>query len=163
MARIRKQVYNLTLEDLERFPVWVFALDEEGMPGQDEATVRPWEEALPFDPGEGGNIVRAHFWLADGTHAVGYLTAPVPGFSAIGDIQPAIITPRSQVSFWFGVLRPGPADVRDAYALLEKDRSQVFPVRYESAVEITTGPVAGVIEGFLHFRSLRDRTVEAVT
>jgi hypothetical protein len=35
--------------------VRLFALDEEFRPGQDEATVRPWEGALPFDPGEGLN------------------------------------------------------------------------------------------------------------
>jgi hypothetical protein len=163
VARIRKQVYNLTLKDLERFPVWVFALDEECRPGQDEATVRPWEGALPFDPGEGLNIVRSNFSLADGTHAIGYLTGQVPIFSEIGYINPTIVTPRSQVSFWFGVQRPDSEQVRDAYRLLEKDRSQVFPVRYESAIEITTGPVSGVIEGFRHFRSIRDHTVEAVT
>ena len=127
MARIRKQVYNLTLKDLERFPVWVFALDEDCRPGQDEATVRPWERVLPFDPGEGLNIVRSNFWLADGTHAIGYLTAQVPIFSEIGDIRPTIVTSRSQVWFWFGVQRPDPEQVREAYELLGKDRSQVFP------------------------------------
>ena len=37
MARIRKQVYNLTLRDLKSFPIWQFALHEECEPGQDEA------------------------------------------------------------------------------------------------------------------------------
>ena len=41
--KIRKQVYQLTLDDLERTPVWEFALDEEVEEGQDEATVRPVE------------------------------------------------------------------------------------------------------------------------
>src|SRR5882724_9722481 len=40
--QIRKQVYELTLEDLVAFPAWEFALDEEGEPDQDEATVRPF-------------------------------------------------------------------------------------------------------------------------
>jgi hypothetical protein len=163
MKRIRKQVYNLTLKDLERFPVWVFALDEECTPGQDEATVRPWEGTLPFDPREGLNIVRSNFWLADGTHAIGYLGAQVPIFSEIGHINPTMVTPRSQVWFWFGVQRPESEQIREAYELLGKDRSQVFPLRYESAIEITTGPVSGVINGFLHFRSINHNTIESVT
>jgi len=39
--RIRKQVHELTIEDLEAHPAWQFALDEEAEEGQDEATVRP--------------------------------------------------------------------------------------------------------------------------
>ena len=55
---VRKQVYELTMQDLERFAVWEFALDEEGNEGQDEATVRPWELAAPLDPAQGMFVVR---------------------------------------------------------------------------------------------------------
>lgn len=41
--RIRKQIYEITLEDLLQFPVWEFALDEEADEGQDESTVRPYK------------------------------------------------------------------------------------------------------------------------
>ena len=34
--KIRKQVYELTISDIEEFPVWEFASDEEGDDGQDE-------------------------------------------------------------------------------------------------------------------------------
>jgi hypothetical protein len=164
MKRIRKRVYDLTINDLLEFPVWIFALDEEGEPGRDEATVRPWQEPPPFDPGEGLNVLRTDFWLADGTQAVGYLSAQVPGdLSEIGYIQPTIVTPRGQVWFWFGAAKPGPDKTRNAYETLGKSRSQVFPVRYESAVEITTGRVTGVIKGFLYYSSIRDRTVEMMT
>jgi hypothetical protein len=40
-APVRKPVYDLTLADFDAAPVWEFALDEEGVAGQDEATVRP--------------------------------------------------------------------------------------------------------------------------
>jgi hypothetical protein len=36
--KIRKQVYELTTDDLELSPIWEFAADEEGEEGQDEAT-----------------------------------------------------------------------------------------------------------------------------
>jgi hypothetical protein len=51
--KIRKQVYELTTDDLEHFPVWEFALDEEGDEVQDEATVRPRESSAPLNPEEG--------------------------------------------------------------------------------------------------------------
>jgi hypothetical protein len=46
-SRVRKQVYDLTVADLEQHAVWEFALDEEGEEGQDEATIRPYESRGP--------------------------------------------------------------------------------------------------------------------
>jgi hypothetical protein len=46
-APVRKPVYDLTLADFDAARVWEFALDEEGVAGQDEATVRPYEVAFP--------------------------------------------------------------------------------------------------------------------
>ena len=40
----RKQVYLLSAEDFKSYPIWEFCLDEEGMEGQDEATVKPSED-----------------------------------------------------------------------------------------------------------------------
>src|SRR5438445_9260527 len=40
-VRIRKQEYDIRPEDLRRFPIWEYALDEETTPGQDELTLRP--------------------------------------------------------------------------------------------------------------------------
>jgi hypothetical protein len=54
---VRKQVYDLTLADFDVAPVWEFASDEEGVAGQDEATVRPYEVSFPIDAaGHGGRI-----------------------------------------------------------------------------------------------------------
>jgi hypothetical protein len=39
--RTRKPVVALTAADLDAFPVWEFALDEESLPGRDETWVRP--------------------------------------------------------------------------------------------------------------------------
>jgi len=71
LMKIRKQVYQLTLDDLERTPVWEFALDEEVEEGQDEATVRPVEGPFPLDPAGGMFVVRARFRLGDGTRLTG--------------------------------------------------------------------------------------------
>jgi hypothetical protein len=47
--KLRKQVYDLTTEDLDFAPIWEYAHDEEGEEGQDEATVRPVEPARSLD------------------------------------------------------------------------------------------------------------------
>jgi len=84
--RIRKQVYELTVQDFDQHPVWIFALDEEGEEGQDEATVRPRPATRPVDPTEGMMVVKARFTLADGTSMTGYITPPTPGLTGLGTI-----------------------------------------------------------------------------
>src|SRR5688572_554989 len=136
-SRIRKQVYDLTVADLERHAVWEFALDEEGEEGQDEATVRPYESPGPLDPSEGMFIVRARLKLADGTQFVGYLTPPVQGDSSLGTLQPAAVMREGQVSFWCGTLEPDSRELASSYARLGKTSgSEVFPLRFRSDVAL---------------------------
>jgi hypothetical protein len=160
--RVRRQVYELTTADLDEFPVWEFALDEEGEPDQDEATVRPWQDALPLDPNEGMFVVRAGFLLADGTRLVGYLTPPVQGDDSIGTVQPIVVTPDGQVGFWCGLMAQSGETLAANYAKLGRAASAVFPLRYASEVEIESGPITGTVDGFMHYRSLDDRTVVEV-
>lgn len=161
--RIRKQVYELTPEDLDRHAVWEFAMDEEGDEEQDEATVRPVQPKGPLDPADGMFVVRARLELADGTQMRGYLTPPGQGDWGLGTLQPAVAVDEGQVSFWCGMLAPEPAQVMACYALLGKSlASEVFPVRFESDVELVGGPVAGKLPGFLvleDFKSMRTRVV----
>jgi hypothetical protein len=163
-ARIRKQVYDLTPEDLDRHAVWEFALDEEGEEGQDEATVRPYEAHGPLDPGAGMFIVRARLVLADGTQVGGYLTPPVQGDSALGTLQPAAVIDEGQVSFWCGMFAPEPARVAASYARLGKSSaSEVFPLKFASDVDLVGGPVTGELPGFLvleDFKTMKTRVVK---
>ena len=159
--RIRKQVYDLTLADLRRFPVWEFALDEEGEEGQDEGTVRPW----PFrytgvlDPSWSMFVVYASFVLADGTPMSGYLT-PSPNATDLGIIQPIIVTPQGQVAFWCGILEPTSEAISASYGRLNKSSStQVFPIQFASEVELAAGPLKGSIPGFLMLKKIGARDV----
>ncbi len=157
--RIRKQAYELASTDFEEYPIWEFALDEEGEEGQDEATVRPWEGHEPLDPAEGMFVVRATFLLADGATCVGYLTPPVQGDTSIGTIQPILLTEQGQVAFWCGATAPSAETIRSAYAKLGREATGVFPCRYSSAVTLIGGPITGAVSGFMHYRSFSDRTV----
>jgi hypothetical protein len=113
-VKIRKQIYQLTLDDIQRFPVWAYALDEEGEPGQDEATVRPVKNHGGLDLRSSSYQVRARFKLADGTELLGFVTVseiPDDGIITIeGDTyrnskhQPVILTSHGQVGFYFGLL-----------------------------------------------------------
>ena len=156
---IRKQVYELSEDDLMEFPVWEFALDEEDEEGQDEATVRPSSAPLPLNTSEARFIVRAKFALADGTQHMGYLT---PGHAAddLGSVQPLIITPKGHVIFWMGAIR---GDTAPLYQKLGKTSAQTFPVLFKSDVPLVGGVVFGSIPGFLHLADWKSGRVEIVS
>ena len=156
MMHIRRQVYDLTPADLERCAVWEFAIDEEGVEGQDEATVRPYETNDPVNATEGMFIVRASMTLADGTRFMGYLTPSAKGGSDLSSCQPAGVGSDGQVSFWRGMLALRPEDLSDGYALLGKaSPAQVFPIKFESDVPVAGGPIVGEIPGFVILEDLK--------
>jgi hypothetical protein len=124
----RKQVYDLTLADFNAVPVWEFASDEEDVPGQDEATVRPYI-VTPIDPGHGGLIVHAIFTLADGTHLRVYLSPQPTSLRKPVYIQPVIISEAGQINFWSGIRRPTPSKMMEALEKLDKHTAQVFPLK----------------------------------
>jgi hypothetical protein len=161
-ARIGKQIYELTLDDLSQFPVWEFRLDVDGESGQDESSVQPHTGAGPLDPAERMFVVRAAFTLADGTKRTGYLTPPVRGREGLCTLQPIIVTERGQVRLWCGTAVPDAERLAQNYEFLGKDARCVFPVRFESEVDLVGGPARGSVPGFLvleDFQTRRTRTV----
>jgi hypothetical protein len=156
--KVRKQVYELTLDDFQHAQAWEFALDEEGEEGQDEATVRPLEER-PVDATGPMSVVRARFRLADGTNLLGYFYPSPEPDAGLPALQPVIVTPRGQVMFWFGILAPRAEVLADAYANLNKKSDEVFPLTFETDVPLANSVVGGTLNGFAHFRSLSDKTI----
>ena len=148
MKKIRKQVYDLTPADLQAHPMWEFALDEEGVHGQDEATVRPLERNA-YGPEDLG-IVRTKFTLADGTVLTGFITPPDED-DPDGIVHPSMVTERGHVGLWFGLLKPSPLELKDLYKLLVRNAKQVFPIEYVTDCPLTGGPVSGRLEGFQRF------------
>jgi hypothetical protein len=146
-------------EDIACFPVWEYALDEEGLEGQDEATVRPVDHRIPLDLAPSSYFVRARFTLADETTHVGLVELhQIPGDPIIiveGDVwsaskrRPVIVTAEGPIGFYFGALGPRPDDIARAYRLLGgRHPKAVFPIKYISDVSLPTGPVQGRIDGF---------------
>jgi hypothetical protein len=141
--KARKQVYELTLADLRKFPVWEFALDEEGEAGQDEATVRP---AASAPDGSGAFVVRTRFVATDGSEFQGFCT-PRPR-ADLRHSQPSIVTARGHVGFWYGMFKPEPAEISKAYGILDKPSGSLFPMRFSPAVAAPNCFTEGAIPGF---------------
>ena len=162
MMKVRKQVYLLTEDDLRDHEVWEFALDEEGVEGQDEATVRPFSPQGELDASSGMFVLRASFRLADGSRMSGYLTPPAGSDSGLGTIQPVIVSASGQVTFWQGIRRPQRTELDDWYRRLGRTASQLFPLEFNSEVPLVRGPVRGTIPGFLVVQSLGNGKVEVI-
>jgi hypothetical protein len=158
---IRKQVTDLRPDDLERFSIWEFALDEEGEQSQDEATVRPRPDLQRADPGEGMFVIRAEFVAADGTRFDGFVSPHEE--ASVTHTQPTIVTNAGQVNFWFGLFPPGPGAVEGAYRTLGKSAAELFPVRYRALVEHGGAVLDGEVQAFLHHKSGDDTTVIEIT
>jgi hypothetical protein len=144
---IRKQVSDLVPSDLEEFPIWEFALDEEGEAGQDEETVRPRPDLADADPGDGLFVVRAEFVACDGAQFTGYVTASED--DALGALQPTIVTAHGQVQFWLGLFGPRPGQIEQAYELLATTSERLFPLRFRALVPTAGRTREGTIDGFL--------------
>lgn len=166
MARImkmRKSVCELTLEDLIRFRVWECALDEEDVPGQDETTVRPYEHTGELNPSDGMFVVLASFTFADGSIWQGYLTPSLHDRNNLGTVQPIIVTSEGQVGFWCGGIAPSADELAKRYGFLGRTASRVFPIRFESQVELVGGAIGGTIPGFVVLEDWKTRKVRTVT
>jgi zinc-ribbon domain len=156
-STIRKQVTELVPADLDRFPIWEFALDEEGEAGQDEETVRPRPDLDRADPTHAILIVRAEFVAADGTRFDGFVSPHDE--PRVDYTQPTVVTDAGQVRFWFGLIPPRPDVLEVAYRTLGKSASELFPLRYRALVEHRGAQLAGELSGFLHYKSGQDHTV----
>lgn len=71
--KTRKPVDKLVAADLEAFPIWEFATDEEGAPEQDETWVRP-VDARTIRKGMYSLSVAADFRTASGREVPGFVT-----------------------------------------------------------------------------------------
>ncbi len=153
--RIRKQVYDLKISDIEQCPVWEFALDEEGIEGQDEATVRPRPDLKEITEFTGQLVVRAEFISADGTAFIGYIT---PSDTVdLGYVHPIIIARTKQIAFWNGIIKPEAAELKENYKALKKNAKQMFPLKFRATVPFKGGTNSGTVPGFLYLSDVDKR------
>jgi len=145
--------------DLERFPIWEQALDEEGLPGQDEETVKPRPDLDEADPSEGMFIVRAEFIARDGSRFDGYIS---PQLDSTFSVQPTLVTEGGQVNLWCGSVVPEPEQLDKDYALLGKTSSELFPIRFRTIVATRGVRLEGEVPGFLYLADWQSGNFDAV-
>lgn len=154
--KTRKQLFDLTLQDIMQYPSWEFALNEEDIEGQDEQTVRPHSSSPPLDPNDAYLVVRTSFRLSDGTVFKGIIK-PVQLKGSIMkpllpiDLFPVILTDRGRVDFWYGMTKPPINEISTNYTILGKENPvDVFPIQFSSDVDIVNGISEGTLEGFMY-------------
>ncbi len=160
--RIRKQCFELQLSDLERFPSWEFALDEEGRDGQDEATVRPVELRRGRETEAGPCIVLAVFEFPNGRVRLGQLT--IGAGDDVGGAQPSLFTDRGQLSFYDGAGPIPKRELRRRLRVLRTIAKNPFPIHVHSSLRDKRGSplFSGVLKGFYRWGGF-DRPPKRVT
>ena len=156
-GRIRRQIENLSLTDLLFCPIWQFALDEEGVDGQNEHTLRPRLDLNVVNPGKMYTVVRATFEAYGGSRFRGMVKPqpmdPGPTVTPIVpyDLWPVVMVNESEsVVFGFGTTAPSVAELDDVYQKLGLRRGQLFPLSFSSDVPIENGIGNGVLRGFMY-------------
>ena len=83
------------------------------------------------------------------TPMTGYIYPPPTNHAwDLGLIQPVIVLDQGQIPFWFGMFPPSTETFHGLLNMLGKTQEQVFPLVYESDVDLISGPIAGVLKGF---------------
>lgn len=132
----RKPIEKLDAADLRAFPVWEYAIDEEGNGEQDETLVRP-VDSVHIPKGQYSQIVAADFLTASGRKLNGFMI--VTAAKRAIEIGPGAIIGRAGYLPLPALSRSDAArdavnwdlELRDGLLIaLGEPESDVFPLRY---------------------------------
>jgi hypothetical protein len=140
--------YDLSWDDLERFPIWVDCLEKEGEVGEDFLAPIVLPVAIPYPPDFGMAVVRAELTLADGTILNGTIDIEALTKTLVG--VDLIIEGKWE---YFSV--PSHLCKR-----LNKRPEEVFPIRFRCPVGFEGEE--GVIEGECPIDFRADRGIKLV-
>jgi hypothetical protein len=119
---IEKEIYELTREDLEQYPVWYFPMDDTV---DDELTIRPFEGDCQTNDYQ--VIVRTTFISSDGTKYLGYIYWSSP--NEVADVKPVLFVNNEDcLTFWNGMIEAN----WDDYGEEQKELRKLFPISYSS-------------------------------
>jgi len=117
--------------------------------------MKPLRQKPPYDPHKARILVRASFKLRDGTIFKGHIK-PIDSLDTFMghlspiDLFPVILTEKGPVIFWYGTDKPSAKEIVGNYSLLGENPEDVFPITFQSDVDIINGISHGVLDGFLY-------------
>lgn len=127
ILKTRKPIDRLTAEDLEVFPIWEFASDEEGVEGQDETWVRPVKFARV--PPEAFSLsVAADFETASGKRLPGIVGVTTSGGVEMG--HGAVIFRRKYQFVPASDYDLAPRARKALAAAMKTPVTKIFPLRF---------------------------------
>lgn len=129
----RKPIASLTLADLEAFPIWEFATDEEGHPGRDETWVRPLKASLiPLN--SYSLSVRAQFQTPTGNLFHGFVSVNTAG--EFETVHGAILASSDYVFIPWPGYDGATQSAAEAAAQLSLTVQDLFPLRFRLALPL---------------------------
>jgi hypothetical protein len=134
-----KRLVDLTTEDLAAHPVWRY----EGGRGV-ESLAAPVDRRALSQSDDEIFLAATAYELFDATEHTGFCF-PADG-TDIDYLQPVILTPGGQVSFWFEGPVP-PETLERQWNALGKAPEQIFPVSFRCLVPVDGRTVGGRIDG----------------
>lgn len=98
-SSIRKQVDELNAEDFHKYPLWEYCLDEEGVDGQDECTVRPVVGLSSVSSFEFFGVIAVTLKLANGKEFLGTFTLAAGSYEEAASYDASLRLGRKAQSF----------------------------------------------------------------
>jgi hypothetical protein len=143
-VKIRKQIDDLTLGDLQEFPIWEYCLDEECEEGQDECTVRPFR--IGECNLESMFICSVTFTLANGKQYLGFVSPE----DDLGYSLPTLyIDNEKLIHFWHGP-KPPIEEIDKYLEWLGGRHSNIFPIIWRTPFLSESLPQQGIIDGMYY-------------
>lgn len=178
--RIRKYCPDITPDEWNTYPAWEFCIDEEGVPGQDEATMRPLAGAKRVQFPQFGGVVACDFRSAygktyfgfvepgekfeDGWEASPTLVLSAPAQVSTGnskrDAYNQIVSHGSnQIGFYVPAMQDDECRpyIDVAYRILDTSADRLWPLGVTPRIEIGGYPDFWEIDGWLRYRDPGNR------
>jgi hypothetical protein len=134
-----KQVYELTIDDFDRYSVWFFPMDDTV---EDELTVRPLAEQGACS--EFQIIVRADFLSVNGSVYCGYLYWS--SSAEVEYLKPVVLSDEGEaVTFWNGIVTPAWESSEFASSIRLE-----LPLSYVSEPVFGLPSICGKLEGLYY-------------
>lgn len=132
---MKKNLFDLTEQDMEKNLIWYFPMSEE----TDELTVSTYDSEMEENHLK---IVAAYFISKENKKYIGYLY--VSEYLSINDLKPVIIYGGENLNFWKGIRKP----TLESLKKISLDFGEnAFPFKYETLPNVLGFNAKGSIDG----------------